>query len=95
MRFPGMSVMNHQWWDPATFVSVGTISAARIAELPGGRLMESVDVRINRLVPSHDLTVIVGLVFPHEVVGFVGGNKYLFPGVAAKTSSTCRTGLAH
>jgi nickel-dependent lactate racemase len=26
--------------------------------------------------------VIIGPVFPHEVVGFSGGNKYLFPGVS-------------
>src|SRR5699024_9975796 len=32
----------------------------------------------------HDVTLIVGPVFPHEVVGFSGGNKYLFPGVAVK-----------
>ena len=29
-RYPGMSVRNHEWWDPATFVSVGTISARRL-----------------------------------------------------------------
>ena len=26
--------------------------------------------------------LVVGPVFPHEVVGFSGGNKYFFPGVA-------------
>jgi nickel-dependent lactate racemase len=41
-------------------------------------------VRINRVVIDHDVTLIVGPVFPHEVVGFSGGNKYLFPGVAGR-----------
>jgi nickel-dependent lactate racemase len=39
-------------------------------------------VRSNRLVVDSDVTVIVGPVLPHEVVGFSGGNKYLFPGLS-------------
>jgi len=39
-------------------------------------------VRINRHVVDHDVTLVLGPVFPHEVVGFSGGNKYLFPGVS-------------
>ena len=41
-------------------------------------------MRINRAVVEHDVTLIVGPVFPHEVVGFSGGNKYLFPGVSGQ-----------
>ena len=41
-------------------------------------------MRINRAVVEHDVTLIVGPVFPHEVVGFSGGNKYLFPGVSGR-----------
>ena len=44
----------------------------------------AVDVRVNRAVVEHDVTLIVGPVFPHEVVGFSGGNKYLFPGVSGQ-----------
>ncbi|HEY4315755.1 MAG TPA: lactate racemase domain-containing protein [Actinomycetes bacterium] len=83
-RYPGMSVRNHEWWDPATFVSVGTIPAHRLAELSSGLLAQDVDVLLNRAVVEHDVTLIVGPVFPHEVVGFSGGNKYLVPGVAAQ-----------
>ena len=28
------------------------------------------------------MAIVVGPVFPHEVVGFSGGNKYFFPGVS-------------
>ncbi len=83
-RYPGTTAINHAWWDPNTFVSVGTIGAQRLAELSDGRLVRDVDVRLNRAVVDHDLTLIVGPVFPHEVVGFSGGNKYLFPGVAVQ-----------
>ncbi|HEX7353663.1 MAG TPA: lactate racemase domain-containing protein, partial [Mycobacteriales bacterium] len=36
--YPGMTVLNHEWWKPETFVSVGTIPAGRIGELSGGLL---------------------------------------------------------
>lgn len=83
-RLPDTTVMNHAWWDPATFVTIGSISAGRIAELSGGLLHTGVDVRVNRAVVDHDVTLIVGPVLPHEVVGFSGGNKYLFPGVSGR-----------
>jgi lactate racemase len=83
-RYPGFEVRNHEWWDPAALTSVGTIPASRIEELSEGRLSREVDVRLNRAVVEHDVTLIVGPVFPHEVVGFSGGHKYLFPGVAAQ-----------
>jgi nickel-dependent lactate racemase len=41
-----------------------------------------VPVEVNKLVFEYDQLIIIGPVFPHEVVGFSGGNKYLFPGVA-------------
>jgi len=83
-RYPGMAVRNHEWADPGTFVSLGVIPAERVAELSEGRLAEAVDVRLNRAVVEHDVALVVGPVFPHEVVGFSGGNKYFFPGVAGQ-----------
>jgi nickel-dependent lactate racemase len=41
-----------------------------------------VEVKINARVFDYDQLIILGPVFPHEVVGFSGGNKYLFPGIA-------------
>jgi lactate racemase len=76
--------VNHAWWERGTFVGVGTLSAHTVGELSGGRLDEAIEVRINRLVPESDVTIIVGPVLPHEVVGFSGGNKYLFPGVSGQ-----------
>ena len=49
---------------------------------------EECRVRVNRLVVDSDVTVIVGPVLPHEVIGFSGGNKYLFPGLRDRSSST-------
>jgi lactate racemase len=72
---------NHAWDDPGALKNVGTIPASEINELSGGRFAMDVPVEINRIVFDYDQIIIVGPVFPHEVVGFSGGNKYLFPGV--------------
>lgn len=83
-RYPSTTVINHAWWDPSTFAQVGIIGADRIAELSGGMLNHTAHVRVNRAVVEHDVTIIVSPVFPHEVVGFSGGNKYLFPGISGR-----------
>jgi nickel-dependent lactate racemase len=75
-------VFNHRWDDPATFVTLGLISAREIGELTGGLLVQEVPVRLNKLILDYDQIIICGPVFPHEVVGFSGGNKYLFPGIS-------------
>jgi nickel-dependent lactate racemase len=81
-------VLNHRWDLPETFVTLGTIPAREVATISGGRLAVDVPVRLNRLVGDatggrrYDQIIVVGPVFPHEVVGFSGGNKYFFPGVA-------------
>jgi nickel-dependent lactate racemase len=76
-------VFNHRWDDPSTFHHLGNIPAREIAELTEGRLSTDVPVALNRLVTEYDHVLICGPVFPHEVVGFSGGTKYLFPGIAA------------
>ena len=76
-------VFNHRWDNPANFVTLGTISAAEIGEITGGLMAEDVPVRLNKLILDYDQLIICGPVFPHEVVGFSGGNKYFFPGIAA------------
>jgi nickel-dependent lactate racemase len=76
-------IFNHRWDDPSTFVKLGVIPAHEIAEITGGRLKENVPVALNKLLVEYEHVIICGPVFPHEVVGFSGGTKYLFPGVAA------------
>jgi nickel-dependent lactate racemase len=78
-------IFNHRWDLPETFVTVGRISTAEIEEISGGLMHEAVEVRINRLVFDYDQIVICGPTFPHEVVGFSGGNKYFFPGIGGPT----------
>jgi len=81
-KYPGMTVLNHEWRDPKNIVDVGTLSADEIDKLSGGRLKQAVRVEVNRLVAEADVSIVIGPVFPHEVVGISGGNKYFIPGCA-------------
>jgi lactate racemase len=81
-RYRNVRFFNHAWNDPRALTQVGTIPADEIRELSGGLFAMDVPVQINHLLFQYDQVIIVGPVFPHEVVGFSGGNKYLFPGVA-------------
>ena len=80
--FDGCRFLNHRWDLPETLAKIGEFSAAEIGELTEGRFSEKLEVLINREVFDYDLILILGPVFPHEVVGFSGGNKYLFPGIS-------------
>ena len=76
-------IFNHRWDDPAAYAQLGVIPARDIADLTSGRLRQDVPVALNRLATEYDHVLICGPVFPHEVAGFSGGTKYLFPGIAA------------
>src|SRR5450759_2900222 len=80
-QYKKVRFFNHEWDNPAALKEIGTLTAAEVSELTGGLFSMDVPVEINKLVFNYDQIIIVGPVFPHEVVGFSGGNKYLFPGV--------------
>ncbi len=73
---------NHEWDNPDVLQEIGVIPASDVAEFSGGHFEMELPVTINRQLYDYDQIIIVGPVFPHEVVGFSGGNKYLFPGVS-------------
>lgn len=81
-KYPRVRVFNHAWDKPEALTTIGTIPQRELDELTGGLLAQDVPVRLNKLVLDYDHIIICGPVFPHEVVGFSGGAKYLFPGIA-------------
>ena len=92
-KYARVRMLNHSWDDPAALTSLGTLAAGEIGELSGGLFEMDVPVTINRAIYDYDQLIIIGPVFPHEVVGFSGGNKYLFPGISVgRRSSTSSTG---
>jgi nickel-dependent lactate racemase len=80
--YPGVRIFNHRWSDPGTLQTIGVISRAEAAELTDGLLVDEIAVSLNRMIFEYDRLIICGPVFPHEVAGFSGGAKYLFPGIA-------------
>ena len=78
--YPGLTVLNHEFLDPDQIVRIGTLSADRVHELSNGSMREEVVVEMNRHVVEADINLVIGPVFPHEVVGISGGNKYFIPG---------------
>ena len=84
--FREIGLLNHEWNIPSALTSLGVIEQDEIKQLAGKNwhpsLPEEVDIRINRAVLNYDHILILGPTFPHEVVGFSGGAKYLFPGIS-------------
>jgi nickel-dependent lactate racemase len=85
-RYHHIGLLNHAWDDPSALVQIGTIEKAQVQAIAGKvwhpSLGGDVPVRINRLALDYDHILIAGPTFPHEVVGFSGGAKYLFPGIS-------------
>lgn len=81
-KYSSVRIFNHKWNRPQTFRSIGKINSEEIKEISNGMFSEDVNVSVNKLIFDYDEVFIVGPVFPHEVVGFSGGHKYIFPGIA-------------
>ena len=78
----GTEFFNHDWSRQESFARIGTFTQEEVEDLSGGRLKEKVPIVINKRIFDYDLVLILGPVFPHEVVGYSGGAKYLFPGIS-------------
>jgi nickel-dependent lactate racemase len=83
-RYPKVRFFNHLWKDPGTLAEVGTLTQQEVGRITDGLFEMEVKITINKMIFDYDAVLIVGPVFPHEVVGFSGGNKYLFPGIAGQ-----------
>ncbi len=81
-----IGLLNHAWEHPDTLAEIGTLSREQVQGLAGDNWHDSmggdVPIRINKAVLDYDHVIILGPTFPHEVVGFSGGAKYLFPGIS-------------
>lgn len=81
-QYTHVRLYSHEWDQPEHLTTIGTLSSAVIENISKGLLREDIPVTINRRILNYNLLLVVGPVFPHEVVGFSGGNKYFFPGIA-------------
>lgn len=85
-NFIQIGLLNHAWDTPSALFTLGTMEQDEIKEIAGPQWHESlpnkVEIRLNKAVLEYDHIIILGPTFPHEVVGFSGGAKYLFPGIS-------------
>ena len=80
-KYGRVRFFNHEWDNDAALRKIGQLTCDDTLQLSNGLLALEVPVKINARIFEYDQIVICGPVFPHEVVGFSGGNKYLFPGI--------------
>ncbi|WP_437185809.1 lactate racemase domain-containing protein [Planctomicrobium sp. SH668] len=75
-------LINHEWDNPEALTQIGILTEDETAAISSGMLSQVVPVKINKRILDYDTLLVLGPVFPHEVVGFSGGNKYFFPGIS-------------
>jgi nickel-dependent lactate racemase len=85
-KFARIGLLNHAWDDPTALTTLGKFEQDRIKQIAGDHwhssLPNRVDIRLNKAALDYDNILILGPTFPHEVAGFSGGAKYLFPGIS-------------
>ncbi len=85
-KFKHIGLLNHEWNTPSALTSLGIMQKDEIKQIAGNHwhssLPDEVNIRINRAALEYDHIIILGPTFPHEVAGFSGGAKYLFPGIS-------------
>lgn len=75
-------IFNHNYNHPQELIPIGTIPREEVETISQGLLKEDILVTVNHRILDYDELLIIGPVFPHEVVGFSGGYKYFFPGIS-------------
>ncbi len=85
-RYARIGLFNHTWDIPYMLSNLGVMEQDELRWLAGASwhpsLPNRVEIRINKAALEYDAILILGPTFPHEVVGFSGGAKYLFPGIS-------------
>ena len=81
-RYSRVRLFNHDHTKLDELVSLGTLAGEEAHGLTQGLFSADIPVTINRRVLDYDHILIVSPVVPHEAMGFAGGNKYFFPGIA-------------
>lgn len=85
-KFRQIGLLNHDWADPTALSTIGWMESDEIRSIAKESwhpsLPERVEIRLNRVALAYDQIIILGPTFPHEVAGYSGGAKYLFPGIS-------------
>jgi len=81
---PFERILPHRWRDDLK--ALGELPASFLGELSGGKLVQPMQVAINKQLfeGNYDLIVSVGQVVPHEVIGLANYTKNIMIGVGGK-----------
>jgi nickel-dependent lactate racemase len=82
LHYPKVRFFNHDHRDRESLCELGVLAGSELAELTDGLFSSDIPIDINRRAVEADFVLIVSPVVPHECMGFAGGNKYFFPGIA-------------
>ena len=79
----GISFYNHNYSDPKSLVTIGSISSELVKEKTNGQLFTPIPVTVNKLILSDYSTIVaISGTVPHEASGYSGGLKIFFPGIS-------------
>lgn len=81
-KYGQVQFFNHQHHHLNELVSLGTLPGEEVSRLTNGLFAHDIPITINKKAVEYDHILIVSPVVPHECMGFAGGNKYFFPGIA-------------
>ncbi|MFQ6617195.1 MAG: lactate racemase domain-containing protein [Fidelibacterota bacterium] len=81
-KYAKVRFFNHIHNNPEELSVIGEIPADEIFRISKGLLQEELKITVNKHIFDYDLLIILGSIVPHESVGFSGGNKCFFPGIA-------------
>lgn len=77
------SFHNHEYDNKDKLVKVGEISKSSVNSKTSGMISAAIPVEVNKLIFSDfDLIIAMSSTVPHESVGYSGGLKTFFPGIA-------------
>ncbi len=81
-KYGKVQFFNHQHHHLDELTSLGTLAGDEVSRLTNGLFAHDIPITINKKAVEYDHILIVSPVVPHECMGFAGGNKYFFPGIA-------------
>jgi lactate racemase len=85
-KYKHVGLLNHDWDNPSALAMLGVMEQDEVRTIAEERwhpsLPNRIPIQINKAALEYDHILILGPTFPHEVVGFSGGAKYLFPGIS-------------
>ncbi len=81
-KYARVRFFNHDFANASALATIGSLAGREIATLTDGLFTQDIPVTINKMIFDYDHLLLVTPVVPHEAMGFAGGNKYFFPGIA-------------